>query len=101
MWSEVDKLNYTSRDHCNNCLSSMHLDINPGDRENKCKGVMKPIDIENNSKKRYVIIYKCEKCGATHKNKGAIDDNIDTIISLMNKTYDKHIEKIVLKREED
>lgn len=99
--SKVDKLNYTSRDHCNKCLCSLHLDINPVDRKNECKGIMKPVDIENNSKKVYVIIYRCQKCGATHKNKAALDDNIDTIISVMNKTYDKHIEKIVLKREED
>ena len=34
---EVDKLNYTARDHCPNCLWSKHVDINPGDRLNDCK----------------------------------------------------------------
>ena len=42
----VDKLNYTARDHCPNCLYSKHVDIMPGDRENTCMGLMKPIGIE-------------------------------------------------------
>ena len=27
----VFKLGYTARDHCNHCLYSKHVDINPGD----------------------------------------------------------------------
>ena len=42
----VSKLGYTARDHCPYCLYSKHLDINPGDRENTCHGLMKPIGIE-------------------------------------------------------
>ena len=42
----VEKLNYSSRDHCPYCLYSKHVDINPGDRENPCKGLLKPIGIE-------------------------------------------------------
>ncbi len=34
---KVEKLKYTSRDHCNYCLYSLHVDITPGDRENDCK----------------------------------------------------------------
>ena len=45
--SKVSKLNYTARDHCNNCLYSIHVDINPGDRLNDCKGTLVPIGIEN------------------------------------------------------
>ena len=41
----VNKLNYTARDHCPFCLYSKHVDINPGDRLNKCRGLLKPIDI--------------------------------------------------------
>ena len=44
--SKVEKLGYTARDHCPYCLSSKHVDINPGDRENKCQGLMKPVAIE-------------------------------------------------------
>ena len=42
----VDKLNYTARDHCPYCLYSKHVDINPGDRMNECKGLLEPIGIE-------------------------------------------------------
>ena len=41
--SEVDKLNYTARDHCPSCLYSKHVDIMPGDRDNLCMGLMKPV----------------------------------------------------------
>ncbi len=77
----VNKLNYTARDHCPNCLYSKHLDINPGDRLNTCQGLMKPISIEK-YKDTYKIIYKCLKCGKIHKNKVAIDDNMNLIIEL-------------------
>ncbi len=80
---EVKKLNYTARDHCPNCLYSKHIDINPGDRSNTCLGLMKPIGIEK-YKDTYKIIYKCEKCSELHKNKVAIDDNMDLIIELSN-----------------
>ena len=44
--------------------------------------MLEPIGIESNSKKGYVIIFKCKKCGAIRKNKMAEDDNMDLIISL-------------------
>ena len=31
------------RNHCPNCLSSLHVDIEPGDRESSCGGIMEPI----------------------------------------------------------
>ncbi len=80
----VEKLNYTSRDHCPYCLYSKHVDINPGDRLNTCKGLLIPIDIEP-FKGTYKIIYKCEKCGTIHKNIIATDDNMDKIIELSTK----------------
>lgn len=78
---KIEKLNYTTRDHCNHCLYSKHVDINPGDRQNTCKGLLKPIGIEK-FKNTYKIIYKCEKCKKTHKNIIAKDDNMDLIIEL-------------------
>lgn len=78
----VEKLGYTSRDHCPYCLCSKHVDIMPGDRQNECEGILRPIQTEPNSKKGYVIIYKCEKCGEIHKNRSAEDDDRDLIIKL-------------------
>ena len=78
---EVTPLGYTSRDHCPYCLYSKHVDINPGDRENKCRGLLKPIEIEK-YKDTYKIIYKCEKCHQTHKNIIAKDDDMNEIIKI-------------------
>lgn len=81
---KVEKLNYTARDHCPFCLYSKHLDINPGDREAGCAGLLIPFDIEKNSEK-YKIIYKCEKCGIIKKNKVASDDSFEEILKVMSK----------------
>ena len=79
---KVHKLGYTSRNHCPYCLHSKHLDINPGDRLETCHGILEPIGLEQNSKKGYVIIFKCKKCGMIRKNKVAKDDNMDLVIKL-------------------
>ena len=78
---EVNKLGYTARDHCPYCLFSKHVDINPGDRSNTCKGLMTPIGIEK-YKNTYKIIYRCSKCNQIHKNIMALDDSYDIIIEL-------------------
>jgi len=82
---EVDKLKYTSRNHCPYCLHSLHVDIVPGDRANPCKGVLEPIAIENNSKKGYIIVFKCKKCGQITRNKAANDDNFDKMLEISRK----------------
>ena len=78
---EVDTLNYTARDHCPRCLYSRHVDVMPGDRQNKCMGLMMPIGIEK-YKNTYKIIYKCLSCGEVHKNIMAQDDDYDMIVKL-------------------
>ena len=78
----VPKLGYSCRNHCPFCLHSKHVDKNPGDRQETCQGLLKPIGLEINSKKGYVIIFECKKCGAIRKNKMAKDDNMDLIIQL-------------------
>lgn len=77
----VNPLKYTARDHCPFCLYSKHVDINPGDRLNTCLGLLEPIGIEK-YRDIYKIIYKCQKCGKSHKNIMANDDNMDLIIKL-------------------
>lgn len=80
--NKVEKLGYSSRNHCPICLYSKHVDINPGDREEDCNGMLEPVGAEIDSKKGYVIIFKCKKCGKLRRNKAAKDDNIDLIIKL-------------------
>ena len=79
---KVEKLGYSCRNHCNYCLHSKHVDVNPGDRQEECRGILEPIGVEINSKKGYIIIFKCKKCGAIRKNKAAEDDNKELIIKL-------------------
>lgn len=79
---KVNKLGYSCRNHCPYCLHSKHVDINPGDRMEECKGTLKPIGVQINPKKGYVISFKCEKCGQIRKNKAAEDDNMELIIQL-------------------
>lgn len=78
---KVSKLNYTARDHCPNCLYSIHVDILPGDRKNNCHGLLKPKGIEK-YRDTYKIIYECTKCHQIHRNIMANDDNMDLIIEL-------------------
>ena len=68
---KVEPLGYTSRNHCPFCLCSLHLDINPGDRASDCGGILRPVKVETDPKKGYIIISKCEKCGAVRRNKAA------------------------------
>lgn len=81
----IEKLKYTSRDHCNSCLYSLHVDVFPGDRANECKGVLIPINVIQTSKKGQVIIYRCSKCGVEVRNIVAQDDDRETIYKVVEK----------------
>ena len=69
--------------HCSFCLWSKHVDICPGDRKNKCLGLMEPIFVET---KRgggtFVITHKCLKCGAIKRNRSAENDSFEKILIL-------------------
>lgn len=64
--------------HCPECLWSKHVDVFPGDRAEKCCGMMEPIGIEVKNKE-YTITHKCVKCGHTKPNKSVPEDNFDMI----------------------
>lgn len=74
--------------HCPNCLWSMHVDINPGDRSEECKGLMEPVGMELKNGE-YKIIHKCKVCGITKINKTSKADNFSAImkISALNINY--------------
>ena len=83
---EVAPLGYTSRNHCPFCLSSVHLDVNPGDRAAGCGGIMDAVQTEPDPTKGFVIYHRCRKCGVVRRNKAALDgdqpDDMSLIIKL-------------------
>lgn len=68
--------------HCSQCLWSKHVDINPGDRAQMCKGLMEPIAIEIKAGK-YTIIHRCTVCAFERSNKLCQEDNFDTVIKII------------------
>ena len=74
---KVEKLNYSCRDHCSHCLYAKHVDINPGDRSEDCKGLLEPVGMMPDSKKGYVIIFKCKKCGNKIKSSEKVPVKIE------------------------
>lgn len=82
----VEPMQSSSRNHCPRCLSSLHVDVMPGDRANPCRGIMRPVGALPDAKKGYIILQKCEKCGEIHRNRAALDcpqpDNLELIIQL-------------------
>lgn len=81
-FKEVESLKYTARDHCPYCLCGKHVDNNPGDRQNNCNGILKPINIDKH-KNSYKIVYKCVKCGEIKRNIMANDDDFDILLNII------------------
>lgn len=78
----VPKLKYTSRNHCPYCLHSIHVDNMPGDRANNCHGIMEPIEVRSDSKKGFIITFRCTKCGEIKNNKMADDDDYARVLNV-------------------
>ena len=62
------------RNHCPNCLSSLHRDIEPGDRASDCGGIMQPIAVWVRQNGEWAIIHRCRRCGALSSDRIAADD---------------------------
>jgi hypothetical protein len=63
------------RNHCPYCLSSIHVDIIPGDRRASCRNIMKPISIWIQKNREWSVIHRCNGCGIIRTNRIAADDN--------------------------
>jgi hypothetical protein len=70
------------RNHCPNCLSSLHVDIEPGDREADCGGIMEPVAVWVRNKGEWAIIHRCKRCGDLSSNRVAADDNPVKLMSI-------------------
>jgi transcription elongation factor Elf1 len=70
------------RNHCPYCLTSLHLDIEPGDREADCGGLMEPITVWVRRSSEWAIVHRCKRCGTLSSNRIAADDNPVLLMSI-------------------
>lgn len=70
------------RNHCPNCLSSLHVDEEPGDRAACCGGIMEPISVWVRKSGEWAIIHRCRRCGHLSSNRSAADDNPLKLMSI-------------------
>ncbi len=70
------------RNHCPNCLASVHLDVEPGDRAADCGGVMDPIAVWVRRGGEWAIVHRCRCCGVLSSNRVAADDNPMKLMSI-------------------
>ncbi len=69
--------------HCSHCLWSKHIDKNPGDRAEKCQGMMKPIRVFFRSQ-HWFVEHRCQKCQKTTRVKTSENDNQEMIKNILN-----------------
>lgn len=84
----VEGNGYTN--HCPRCLWSKHVDNEPGDRANKCGGMMEPVRVEGGSP-TYRIVHRCEACGAELATRQMSDDNVHALCFLAEHSQYKNV----------
>lgn len=75
------------RNHCPNCLSSVHVDETPGDRAAACHGVMDPVAVWVRKNGEWAVIHRCRICGKLSSNRIAADDNPMKLMALALRPY--------------
>ncbi len=70
------------RNHCPKCLSSIHLDDEPGDRASLCNGIMDPVSVWVRKGGEWAVIHRCRLCGTLSSNRIAADDNPILLMSI-------------------
>ena len=71
-----------NRNHCPNRLSSLHLDIEPGDRAADCGGIMDAVGVWVRKNGEWAIIHRYRRCGQLSSNRVAADDNPMKLMSI-------------------
>ncbi len=70
------------RNHCPYCLTSLHVDNVPGDRESECRGRMEAIAVWVRKGGEWAIIHRCKRCGKIGSNRIAADDDPEKLLAL-------------------
>ncbi|MDO5494123.1 MAG: RNHCP domain-containing protein [bacterium] len=86
--------NGSYRNHCHQCLYSLHLDITPGDRASECGGLMRPAALAQPRGKGLAVVHECVACGHRQTNRLALDDpvsdSIEAISALQSACWGSH-----------
>ena len=72
--AEVGEGGARVRDHCPDCLCSLHVDVVPGDRAASCRGLLRPVEVELVGGEA-VVRYRCVRCGHEGRNRAHPDDD--------------------------
>jgi hypothetical protein len=76
-------------DHCEKCLWSKHVDIDPGDRAESCAGMMEPVEIQARSSKHEIRIKnKCLVCGFERWAPLLASDDFEQVLLISKKNED-------------
>ncbi|MEU8699085.1 RNHCP domain-containing protein [Streptomyces sp. NPDC048680] len=79
----LDAPGTTHRNHCPNCLTSLHVDRRvPGDRAADCRGRMEELGVSVRPDGEWLIIHQCLSCGELSANRIAGDDNPLALVRL-------------------
>ncbi|MFF8504570.1 RNHCP domain-containing protein [Streptomyces anulatus] len=79
----VDAPGTTHRNHCPNCLVSLHVDRRvPGDRAADCRARMEALCMSVRPDGEWMIIHRCVSCGGLSANRIAGDDNPLALVRL-------------------
>lgn len=70
------------RNHCPNCLASLHVDDEPGDRAADCGGRMEAIAVWVKRGGEWAVLHRCARCGKIAANRVAADDNPMKLMSI-------------------
>jgi hypothetical protein len=71
------------RNHCPNCLASLHVDGRvPGDRAADCGGRMEALGMTVRPDGEWMLIHECLACGVLSTNRIAGDDDARSLLRL-------------------
>ena len=68
--------------HCTNCLYSKHVDIDPGDRQADCGGLMAPVDVLL-ERGRQVLVQRCLRCGIERRCRTSDGDDVEAMVEIV------------------
>ncbi len=90
--AQINGNGYTN--HCPKCLSSKHVDIQPGDRACTCGGIMYAQSYELRNGAEW-ITHRCATCGFERRNKVATEDSRAAIRALSCGQFETYLKSLL------